>query len=394
MGIKKSTSSTGLPIYLDYMSTTPVDPRVIQKMTHFLGFDGVFGNPSSLSHSFGIEASQAVESARFQVASAIGADMDAIIFTSGATESNNLAIIGAARFYMRKGRHLITMSTEHRAVLDSFSQLEREGFEVTYLKPEPDGGLDLDKLMAAIRPDTILVSIMQVNNETGVIQDIAAIGEKIKNKGIVFHVDAAQSAGKIPIHVKDLPVDLMSFSAHKMYGPKGVGALYICQKPRIRLQALTFGGGQERGLRAGTLPTHQIVGLGEAFAIAVQNLESEQAAILHLRKRLWNGIKQVTGIRLNGDPEKRIAGNLNVSFAGIQPDSLLLALKDLAVSRTSACATLSSSPSYVLKALGLSDDLAFSSVRLTVGRYTSLEDVDRAIAIICSELKRLQDMMP
>lgn len=382
------------PIYLDYMSTTPVDPRVISKMNAYLGLEGIFGNAASSSHIYGISASEAVEVARSQIAEAVGATPESLIFTSGATEAINLAILGAARFYSAKGKHLITMVTEHKAVLDSFAQLEREGFSVTYLSPNPDGLLGLEKLKEAIRPDTLLASIMHVNNEIGVIQDIAAIGEVLRKQGIVFHVDAAQSAGKVPINLATLPVDLMSFSAHKNYGPKGVGVLYLRAKPRIRLQPLSFGGGQERGLRAGTLPTHQIVGMGEAFSISNQSMEEEQARILKLRKMLWAGIKDLPGIRFNGHPDLRIAGSLNLSFSGIQPDSLLLALKEIAVSRTSACASASQEPSYVLKALGLSDGLAYSSIRLTIGRFTTEEDLRHVIEIICFQIQRLRDILP
>ena len=382
------------PIYLDYMATTPMDPRVAHKMTQCMQFDGIFGNPASLTHSYGLIAAKAVEEARAQIATTIGSSPEALVFTSGATEANNLAILGAARFYKRKGMHVITMQTEHKAVLDSFHQLEQEGFLVTYLPPMADGLLDLGLLEQALRADTILVSIMQVNNETGILLDIGAIGELLSHKGIIFHVDAAQAAGKVSIDLQKLPVDLMSFSAHKNYGPKGIGALYVRQKPRIRLQPISFGGGQERGLRAGTLPTHQIVGMGEAFAIAEDIRPLEQAQILAKRLRLWECIRDLPGVSLNGHPDKRIAGNLNLSFAGIQPDSLLLALRDLAISRTSACASLSGGPSYVLTAMGLPDGLAFSSVRITVGRFTSDKDIDLAIDIIRNQVLRLYAMLP
>lgn len=375
-----------LPIYFDYMATTPVDPRVVTKMIHYLGPEGNFGNPASLSHIYGELAAGAVENARSQIAAAVGAEPEDIVFTSGATEADNLAILGAASLYQRKGKHVITMITEHKAVLDSFQQLEREGFVVSYLKPNQDGILDLEVLAEALRPETILVSIMHVNNEIGVIQDIEGIGALLQNKGIIFHVDAAQSAGKIPINLTDLPVHLMSFSAHKNYGPKGIGALYVRQKPRVRIHAQTFGGGHERGMRAGTLATHQIVGMGEAFAIAESSRQEEQALILNLRQRLWDGIRNLPGIQLNGHATRRIAGNLNISFAGIEPDTLLLALRELAVSTTSACASASKQPSYVLKALGLSDVLAYNSIRLTVGRFTSETDVNRAIEIICHQV--------
>ncbi len=383
-----------LPIYLDYMSTTPVDPRVIEKMIAYLGPEGVFGNPASKTHIYGTMAAQAVERAREQIAEVIHASPQEIVFTSGATEANNLAILGAARFYQRKGRHAVTMRTEHKAVLDSFQQLEKEGFEVTYLEPQPDGLLNLDDLIKSIRADTILVSIMHVNNEIGVIQDIAAIGEALRGKGIVFHVDAAQSAGKLEINLNRLGVDLMSFSAHKNYGPKGVGALYVRQKPRIRLLPQSFGGGHEGGLRSGTLATHQIVGMGEAFVISEESRIQEQERILKFRQLLWNGIKDLPGIRLNGHEHQRVAGNLNLTFAGVEGDSLLFALRELAISTTSACASASLQPSYVLRALGLSDELAYSSVRLSCGRFTTEEQIERAIAIICCQVARLQEMSP
>ncbi|CAM2986440.1 IscS subfamily cysteine desulfurase [Legionella worsleiensis] len=385
---------SNLPIYLDYMATTPVDPRVVELMIHYLGPDGHFGNPASSTHIYGKTAAMAVERARLQIADAIHASTQDIIFTSGATESDNLAILGAARFYKNKGMHLITMSTEHKAVLDSFHQLEKEGFEVTYLQPESDGLLDLKKLEDALRQDTILVSIMHVNNEIGVIQDIAAIGDLLKNKGIVFHVDAAQSAGKIALNMEKLPVDLMSFSAHKMYGPKGVGALYVRHKPRIRLQAQTFGGGHEGGLRSGTLATHQIVGFGEAFALAEHDREEEQNRLLSYRQELWSGIKHLPGIQLNGHATQRIAGNLNVSFCGLDGDALLLALRELAVSTTSACSSASIQPSYVLRAIGLSDDLAQSSIRLSVGRFTTKEHIGKVISVITEQINRLHEMLP
>ena len=374
------------PIYLDYMATTPVDPRVIEQMIKYLGFDGHFGNPASIQHSYGQTAALAVEHARTQIAEAVGAASDEIVFTSGATEADNLAILGAARFYQRKGRHIITMSTEHKAVLDSVRQLEREGFQVTYLQPEPNGLLNLSTLENALRDDTVLVSVMHVNNEIGVIQDIAAIGDLLRNKGIVFHVDAAQSAGKLPIDLRALQVDLMSFSAHKTYGPKGVGALFVRHKPRIRLQAQSFGGGHEGGLRSGTLATHQIVGMGEAFVLAEAMRVDEQARIMTLRCRLWDGIKDMPNIRLNGHEQLRVAGNLNMSFIGIDGAQLLPALHALAVSSTSACMSALAQPSYVLRALGLSPELAHASIRLSLGRFTTDEDVERAINIINKEL--------
>lgn len=382
-----------IPIYFDYMATTPVDPHVVERMIHYLGPEGDFGNYSS-RHEYGRVAAFAVERARAQIADSIHASTQEIVFTSGATEANNLAIIGAAHFYQNKGKHLITMSTEHKVVLDSFKRLEQDGFEVTYLNPESNGLLDLEKLAQALRNDTILVSIMHVNNEIGVIQDISGIGSLLHNKGIIFHVDAAQSAGKIPIDVKHLSVDLLALSAHKNYGPKGVGALYVRSKPRIRLQPQSFGGGHEGGLRSGTLPTHQIVGMGEAFALADTLCEEEQRRFLKYRKRLWKSIEHLPGIQLNGDTQQRIAGNLNMSFAGLDGDSLLLALNELAVSTTSACSSASNQPSYVLKALGLSDDLAHSTIRLSIGRFTKEEDIEHAIAVICTQVSRLHEIAP
>ncbi|HAT8357356.1 TPA: IscS subfamily cysteine desulfurase [Legionella pneumophila] len=382
------------PIYFDYMATTPVDPRVVEQMIKYLGPEGDFGNPASATHEYGRVASMAVEQARSQIAETINASPQEIVFTSGATEADNLAILGAARFYKNKGMHLVTMSTEHKAVLDSFHQLEKEGFQVTYLNPESDGLLALEKLESALRPDTILVSIMHVNNEIGVIQDIASIGELLRNKGIIFHVDAAQSAGKLPIDLSQLSVDLMSFSAHKNYGPKGVGALYVRHKPRIRLQALSFGGGHEGGLRSGTLPTHQIVGMGEAFAIAEAERITEQMRILNLRKQLWDGIRHLPAIKLNGNEQRRIAGNLNVSFVGLNGDSLLFALNELAVSTTSACSSASIQPSYVLRAIGLTDMDAQSAVRLSIGRFTTEEQIKKAIDIICTQVSRLHELSP
>lgn len=376
------------PIYFDYMATTPIDPRVIEVMLNFMGPTAHFGNPSSI-HLYGQVAAQAIERAREQVALSVGAIVDEIVFTSGATESINMAILGAARFYQRKGRHVVTMHTEHKAVLDSFKQLEREGFVVTYLKPEADGLLDLSTLKQALQPDTILLSIMHANNEIGVVNDIGAIGELIKGRGIVFHVDAAQSAGKLPINVRQLSVDLMSFSAHKNYGPKGVGALYVRQQPRIRLTPLSFGGGQEGGLRAGTLPTHQIVGMGEAFALGEEIRSTDQTRILNLRKRLWAGISSLPGIQLNGHEEMRVAGNLNFSVQGIGGHDLLIALSELALSTGSACAAARHEPSYVLRAIGLSEERANSSVRLSLGRYTTEDEVSRAIELLCLKISEL-----
>lgn len=379
-----------LPIYLDYMATTPVDPRVLKKMLGFMGIDGVFGNPGSVTHVFGRMAAEAVEQARMQVADSVHAQPAEIIFTSGATEANNLAIMGAARFYQRKGRHLITMSTEHKAVLGVFQQLQKEGFEVTYLSPDCDGLLDPTVLAAALRPDTILVSIMHANNEIGVIQDIAALGKVLRQKGIVFHVDAAQTAGKLSINPNDWNVDLMAFSAHKNYGPKGIGALYIRQKPRIRLQTQSFGGNQEGGLRSGTLATHQIVGMGEAFALGEQLRSCEQQQILRLRTMLWDGIRHLPGIRLNGHAQRRLAGNLNITFPGWDGEVLLTALSDLAISTTSACMAASQQPSYVLQAIGVSPQLSLSSLRISLGRFTTEAEVKKAIEIICRQINQSQ----
>jgi len=383
-----------LPIYLDYSATTPVDPRVAEKMCAYLTPDGIFGNPASRSHAFGWAADEAVKQARAQVAGLINADPREIIWTSGATESDNLAIKGVAHFNRRKGKHIVTCKTEHKAVLDTCRQLEREGFEVTYLEPESNGLIDLAKLEAALRDDTILVSIMHVNNEIGVIQDIAAIGELTRERGIVFHVDAAQSAGKVPIDTQALKVDLMSFSAHKIYGPKGIGALYVRRKPRVRLEAQMHGGGHERGLRSGTLATHQIVGMGEAFHIAAEEMEEENRRIRRLRDRLWQGMQDMEEIYLNGDMEQRIAGNLNVSFNFIEGESLIMALKDIAVSSGSACTSASLEPSYVLRALGRSDELAHSSIRFTIGRFTTEEEIDYTVRLIRDKVAKLRELSP
>ena len=378
------------PIYLDYMASTPIDPNVISQMLIYMGPDADFGNPASVQHSYGQDASIAVENARNQIALSIGAMSQEIVFTSGATEATNLAILGAARFYQRKGRHIITLTTEHKTVLDSFKQLEQEGFEVTYIAPQSTGLLNISDLEKSLRTDTILVSIMHVNNEIGVIQDIAAIGALLKNKGIIFHVDAAQSAGKLPIDVSAFSVNLMSLSAHKNYGPKGAGALYVCQKPRIRLQPQSFGGGQERGLRSGTLPTHQIVGMGAAFALSESIRQEEQDRILSLRNKLWDGICHIPGIQLNGCIKNRIAGNLNISFNGIDGASLLPRLHDIAVSSSSACSSSSLHPSYVLRALGLDADLAKSSIRISIGRFTTEHDIEKTISILIKQIKDLQ----
>ncbi|MCG5524559.1 IscS subfamily cysteine desulfurase [Ectothiorhodospira haloalkaliphila] len=383
-----------LPIYLDYAATTPMDERVAETMSRFLTREGTFGNPASRSHSFGWESEQAVEQAREHVAALVGADPREIIWTSGATEADNLAIKGAAHFYQKKGRHIVTLKTEHKAVLDSCRQLEREGFEVTYLEPEPSGLLDLDKLEAALRDDTVLVSIMHVNNEIGVIQDLEAIGNLTRSRGIVFHVDAAQSTGKVELDLSRLPVDLMSFSAHKTYGPKGVGALYVSRKPRVRLEAQMHGGGHERGLRSGTLATHQIVGMGEAFRIAREEMGAENERLRMLRDRLWAGLWEMDEVYLNGDLESRVAGNLNVSFNFVEGESLIMALKDIAVSSGSACTSASLEPSYVLRALGRDDELAHSSIRFSVGRYTTVEEVDHTISLVKSAVQKLRDLSP
>ncbi|MET0066028.1 MAG: IscS subfamily cysteine desulfurase [Candidatus Thiodiazotropha sp.] len=383
-----------LPIYMDYSATTPVDPRVAEKMCACLTQDGVFGNPASRSHAFGWAADDAINEARAQVARLVNADPKEIVWTSGATESDNLAIKGVAEFYAKKGRHIVTCKTEHKAVLDTCRQLEREGYEITYLDPEPNGLIDLQKLEASLRDDTILVSIMHVNNEVGVIQDIAAIGEMTRERKILFHVDAAQSAGKVPIDLSELKVDLMSFSAHKIYGPKGIGALYVQRKPRVRLEAQMHGGGHERGMRSGTLATHQIVGMGEAFRIAGEEMAAENERVLGLRQRLWDGIKDMEEVYLNGDEEHRVAGNLNVSFAYVEGESLIMALKDLAVSSGSACTSASLEPSYVLRALGREDELAHSSIRFTLGRFSTQEEVDYAINKIRTEVERLRELSP
>jgi len=382
------------PIYLDYSATTPVDPRVAEKMCRYLTPDGEFGNPASRSHQFGWHAEEAVEEARTQVAALIGADPKEIVWTSGATESDNLAIKGAAHFYQGKGKHLITCKTEHKAVLDTCRQLEREGYEVTYLDPEPNGLLDLAKLEAAIRPDTTVVSVMHVNNEIGVVQDIAAIGRLCRSRGIVFHSDAAQSAGKVPIDVNAMSVDLMALSAHKVYGPKGIGALYVRRKPRIRIEAQMHGGGHERGMRSGTLPTHQVVGMGEAFRIAKAEMASETQRIRMLRDRLLNGFRNLEEVYVNGDMDQRVAGNLNVSFNFVEGESLIMALKDLAVSSGSACTSASLEPSYVLRALGRNDELAHSSIRFTLGRFTTEEDVDYTIKLVKEKIGKLRELSP
>jgi cysteine desulfurase len=380
------------PIYLDYSATTPVDPRVAQKMIPWLTEQ--FGNPASRSHAYGWEAEQAVEQARVDVAKLVNADAKEIVWTSGATESDNLAIKGAANFYKAKGKHLVTMKTEHKAVLDTMRELERQGFEVTYLDPKPDGLLDLEKFKAALRPDTTLVSIMHVNNEIGVIQPIEAIGEITRAKGIIFHVDAAQSTGKAPIDLEKLRVDLMSFSAHKTYGPKGIGALYVRRKPRVRLEAQMHGGGHEKGFRSGTLPTHQIVGMGEAFRIAREEMATEGERIRMLRDRLLAGFKDMEEVYVNGDLEQRVPHNLNVSFNFVEGESLIMGIKELAVSSGSACTSASLEPSYVLRALGRNDELAHSSIRFTLGRFTTESDIDFAIKLLTERIGKLRAMSP
>ena len=382
------------PIYLDYSATTPVDPRVAEVMCRYLTMEGDFGNPASRSHAFGWEAEKAVERARGEVAALINADPKEIVWTSGATESDNLALKGAARFYQAKGRHIVTVKTEHKAILDTARQLEREGFEVTYLEPEPNGLLDLAKLEAALRKDTILVSVMHVNNEIGVIQDLAAISRIVKPRGILLHSDAAQSAGKIPIDVAALGVDLLSLSAHKVYGPKGIGALYVRRKPRVRLEAQMHGGGHERGMRSGTLATHQIVGMGEAFRLAREEMETEAARLKGLRTRLLEGLSDIEEVYVNGDLEHRIPGNLNISFNFIEGESLIMALKELAVSSGSACTSASLEPSYVLRALGRNDELAHSSIRFTMGRFTTEEDVEYTIRLLHDKIGRLRELSP
>ena len=380
------------PIYLDYSATTPVDPRVVEKMVPWLYEH--FGNPASRSHSFGWEAEEAVEQARSEVAQLLNADPREIIWTSGATESDNLAIKGAAHFYSGRGKHIITVKTEHKAVLDTCRELERQGFEVTYLEVQENGLLDLDAFKAALRPDTILASVMHVNNEVGVIQDIETLGEICREKGVLFHVDAAQSTGKVAIDLQKLKVDLMSFSAHKTYGPKGIGALYVRRKPRVRLEAQMHGGGHERGFRSGTLATHQIVGMGEAFRLARLEMATENERIRALRDRLWAGLSRIEEVYLNGDIDKRVPHNLNVSFNYVEGESLIMAIKELAVSSGSACTSASLEPSYVLRALGRNDELAHSSIRFTLGRFTTEQEVDFAVDLITRRVGKLREMSP
>jgi cysteine desulfurase len=383
-----------LPIYLDYSATTPVDPRVAQKMSECLLVDGNFGNPASRSHVFGWKAEEAVENARRQVAELVNADPREIVWTSGATESDNLAIKGVAHFYGTKGKHIITSKIEHKAVLDTCRQLEREGFEVTYIEPGEDGLVTPAMVEAALREDTILVSIMHVNNEIGTINDIAAIGELTRSRGVLFHVDAAQSTGKVEIDLEKLKVDLMSFSAHKTYGPKGVGALYVRRKPRVRLEAQTHGGGHERGMRSGTLATHQCVGMGEAFRIAKEEMAQENQRVLALRDRFYKQLEGMEELYVNGSLTQRVPHNLNLSFNYVEGESLIMALKDLAVSSGSACTSASLEPSYVLRALGRNDELAHSSIRFTFGRFTTEEEVDYAASKVADAVNKLRELSP
>ena len=392
--IKKSNSTLNIPIYLDYSSTTPVDQRVADKMAECLTLNGAFGNPASRSHAFGWDSDSLIKNARKNVADLIKSDVKEIVWTSGATESNNLAIKGAAHFYKSKGNHLITLSTEHKAVLDTMRQLELEGYNVTYLDPEPNGLVNLDKLEKAITEKTILISVMHVNNEIGVIQDLEKIGQITRDKKVLFHVDAAQSPGKVDIDVNKFNVDLLSLSAHKVYGPKGIGALFIRRKPRVRLEAQMHGGGHERGFRSGTLPTHQIVGMGEAFRIAKEEMQEDNLRIKKLRDKFWNKLKDIEEIYLNGDLDNRIPGNLNVSFNYVEGESLIMAIKDIAVSSGSACTSASLEPSYVLRALGRDDELAHSSIRITIGKYTTEEEVDYAAELLEKSVAKLRDLSP
>jgi cysteine desulfurase len=380
------------PIYMDYGATNPVDQRVVDAMIPWLREH--FGNPASRSHAWGWEAEAAVEKARGQVADLVGADPREIVWTSGATESNNLAIKGAAHFYKTRGKHLITVKTEHKAVLDTMRELERQGFEVTYLDVQEDGLLDLAKLRAAVRADTILISVMFVNNEIGVIQDIAAIGAMCRERGIVFHVDAAQATGKVAIDLRTLPVDLMSLASHKTYGPKGIGALYVCRKPRVRIEAQMHGGGHERGMRSGTLPTHQIVGMGEAFRIAREEMAEEGQRIRMLQRRLLDGLSGIEQTFLNGHPTQRVPHNVNMSFNFVEGESLIMGIKGIAVSSGSACTSASLEPSYVLRALGRSDELAHSSLRMTIGRFTTAEEIDYVVTTLKDRVARLRELSP
>jgi cysteine desulfurase len=380
------------PIYMDYGATNPCDPRVVDAMIPWLREH--FGNPASRTHAYGWEAEAAVEKARVQVAELIGADPREIVWTSGATESNNLALKGAAHFYQSRGKHIITVKTEHKAVLDTVRELERQGFEATYLDVQDNGLLDLEALKAAIRPDTILISVMFVNNEIGVIQDIATIGALCREKGIVFHVDAAQATGKVAIDLNTLPVDLMSLASHKTYGPKGIGALYVRRKPRIRIEAQMHGGGHERGMRSGTLPTHQIVGMGEAFRIAREEMVAENERIHALQQRLYTGLQDIEQIFVNGDIERRVPHNLNISFNYVEGESLIMGIKGIAVSSGSACTSASLEPSYVLRALGRSDELAHSSLRMTIGRFTTEEEIDFVVATLKDRVAKLRELSP
>ncbi len=381
-----------MPIYLDYSATTPVDPRVADKMIPYLVED--YGNPASRSHPYGWTAEKAVENARKEVAKLVNADPREIVWTSGATESNNLAIKGAANFYSSKGKHILTLATEHKAVIDAVRELERQGFTATYLEPEPNGLVDIEKFKAAIQPDTVLASVMLVNNEIGVIQDLEAIGNLCREKGVIFHVDAAQATGKVVIDLEKLPVDLMSFSAHKTYGPKGVGALYVRRKPRIRIEAQMHGGGHERGMRSGTLATHQIVGMGEAFRLAREEMATENERIRMLRDKLLNGLQEIEESYINGDINQRIPHNLNISFNYVEGESLIMAIKGIAVSSGSACTSASLEPSYVLRALGRSDELAHSSIRFSIGRFTTEADVDYTINLLKEKIGKLRELSP
>jgi cysteine desulfurase len=381
-----------MPIYMDYSATTPVDPRVAEKMIPFITEN--YGNPASRSHPYGWTAEKAVENARKEVAKLVNADPREIIWTSGATESNNLAIKGASNFYSSKGKHIISLATEHKAVIDAVREMERLGYETTLLEPEPDGLIDLKKFKDAIRPDTVLASVMLVNNEIGVIQDIKALGNICRQEKVIFHVDAAQATGKVEIDLEKLPVDLMSFSAHKTYGPKGIGALYVRRKPRIRIEAQMHGGGHERGMRSGTLATHQIVGMGEAFRIAREEMKMENARIKKLQLRLLSGLTEIEETYINGDIEKRVPHNLNISFNYIEGESLIMAIKDIAVSSGSACTSASLEPSYVLRALGRSDELAHSSIRFSIGRYTKESDIDYTIKLLKEKINKLRELSP
>lgn len=383
------------PIYLDYAATTPIDAQVAQKMMQYMTYEGVFGNPASRSHGFGWQAEEAVENARQQIADLVNADPREIVFTSGATESDNLALKGVAQFYSGKGKHIVTSKIEHKAILDVCRELEQQGFEITYLEPEPGTGLiHVEQVKNALRDDTILVSLMMVNNELGTLTDVAAIGEITRERGIILHVDAAQAAGKTPIDLATMKIDLMSFSGHKIYGPKGIGALYVSRKPRVRLKAQMHGGGHERGMRSGTLPTHQIVGMGEAFAVAKEKMPTEQARIAKLRERLWNGLKDLDQVFLNGDLKHSIPNIINISFNFVEGESMMMSLKDLAVSSGSACTSATLEPSYVLRAIGRSDELAHSSIRFSLGRYTTEQDIDRVIEEVRNAVTKLRELSP